>query len=323
MRKKHTPIMADGRGPGQTEEVVIIVYHDRKPFQVETKLTTEWDKVRGCRPEDGTKISTSRNDYNFEWSKTHEQLYWHNSGGGGNPDQFVVSGSFCEPNPPPAKIWMAPGIRAVEHVEGTRCEQVRDVSDAQLLERGYLRIDRPLLLSGGWTGKRTRNPFEVAEGDTDCRYCKFCDDHLPDTDGDLCDHVVYCDACCGYVYDTPEGHVDIDSSDEVPVRHDEAWAAGETDEVVPHKGSLRLRINGDCVESSDDHSVSIGEAAAIIADIADIRSKQLRLFGGMPKRTCACGYVIKIEKNHVRIGCATIALAEIERIAKLLEFVSV
>lgn len=318
--KKYTPIIVDGQKPGRTEEVVAIEYRGGKPFGVQTKGTTEWGKVRGWRPEDDTKISVSANYYDFEWSKTNQQLYWHNSAGGGNPDLFIVSGSFCNPVPPPVKIWLAPGVRAVEYVEGTRCEQVRDVSDAELLERGYLRIARPLILSGNFV-KRTRNPFEVADGDTDCYYCKFCDDYLPDGDGDLCEHVIWCDEYSGYVYDTPEGHVDIDSSNSKPVRHDDEWVTGESDDPFAHKGSIRLRINGYCVETSDEHSVTISEAAAVIAYVHDFRTKQFRLFGESPGYVR--GYRIKVEKDHVRIGCARIAMAEIERIAKLLETVSV
>lgn len=312
---KYKPMMVAGQKPGVTEEIFVIEYHAGKPFGVKTKLTTDWTKTRHghWKPEDKT-ISTSSRDYDFEWSKTNEQLYWHNPGGGGDP-AIIHVGRFANPDPPYAQIWMAPGVKAVGYVEGSRCEQTRDVADAELLAYGYERIDRPLLLN--LDSKRTRNPFEVADGDTDCRYCKFCDDYLPDGDGDLCEHAIWCDDCSGYVYDLPEGHVDIDSGDSEPVRHDE-WVSGETDEFCGHKGDIRLRIMDGNVETSDGHEVPIEEAARIIADLMDTRNRQLRLFGEAATPNII-GYRAKILRDSIRIGCVEIKWSEILRIDGLLK----
>lgn len=194
-----------------------------------------------------------------------------------------------------------------------------DLSDADLLERGYERIAKPLTLHG-WFTKRTRNPFDVADGDIGCYYCKFCDDYLPDSDGArLCDHVIWCDECSDRVYDLPQGHVSIDSSDATPTRHDEGWVRGEADECeYPHNGSIRLRINDGYVETSNGRSIPVAEAARVIADITDRRNKQLRLFGPTPKQIFAFGARVVVTRKVVRVGCTQLAWDEVKRIAAML-----
>lgn len=321
--KTKSPMLVSGReGPSTTEEVVAIEYHDNRPFAVHTKVTIEWDKVCGWRPEDGKKFSNSRNDYSFEWSKTNGQLYWHNRGGGGSWKEFIAA-AFTNPNPPYAQVWLAKGVRARAYKPDTRCRKMIDLSDADLLARGYERVARPIILTNS-CNEPTPNPFDVADGDIDCRYCKFCDDYLPDSDGNsLCEHVVYCDDCCGWVYDLCAGHVDLDDSRAKPVRHDDDWVDGKTDECCAHKGNIRLRINGDRLETTMGSDMPIAQAASVIADIIDRRRKQLRLFGPVPKEIYAFGRSVVVKKKAVHVGCSKVAWSEIERIAGLLNGVEV
>lgn len=221
-------LVAHGEGSHKTEWCAAIEYQRGKPFSVMTWLRTDYTREPWWpnRRDQSCPVGNGAQNYDFEWCRTNGQLYWHLSGFGGDPTEFMVSG-FSKPSPPPAKLWLAPGVRAVEYVAKTRT--TRPLTDRQLLARGYLRIARPLALTrlldefARKRGEATRNPFDVADGDRECVYCRHCDDYLPGTDETwVCDHVRWCDDCLGYVYEDDKGaHTSIDRPDGKPVTHPE------------------------------------------------------------------------------------------------------
>lgn len=201
---------------GVIEEVVAIEYRGVKPFSVQTHVSTDNREKAWFKPGDAEIIHGSRH-YDFEWSRNNESLYWHMSGCGGSWTEFNLS-PFPNPSPPKAKLWLAPGVQAVEYLWKT--QRTRMISDARMLAMGYQRIAMPLSL--GRIGHKGRNPFDAAIGDTDCVYCKFCDDYLPDTGGWLCNHIFWCDDCEGHVYELTGGHIAVDAGpDSVLVKHEE------------------------------------------------------------------------------------------------------
>jgi hypothetical protein len=215
-----------GEESGKQEFVAAIEYHGRNAFAVQTRLVSDWTKKPWWVNErdKSRPVTECAQWYDVEWCRRDKQHYWHNSGGGGEPYVWHCNGAFVKPDPPPARIWLAPGVKAMEYVEGTRCEKMRPVSDAELLKKGYRRILRPVELTRllpEWDrkqGKRTWNPFDVMEGDTECHWCEKCRDHLPDTDGGwLCDHLRWCDLCGWWAYDKPHRRQD----DGEPVVHEE------------------------------------------------------------------------------------------------------
>lgn len=211
------PMLVDGHGENVTEEVRAIEYHDGKPFAVMTCEIRD-DVARTGRHAADRYLSTAQ-QYDFEWCRTNRQLYYHQSGSGGSANEFHV-GPFCKPSPPPAKLWLAPGVRAYEYTGKRLATGRRFVSTDRLLRMGYELIQEPLDLRRLTRERKgTLNPFDVAEGDTECHYCKFCNDYMPNNGwGDwLCDHVRWCDECGWWVYD--KTHVRLDSHDGKPTVH--------------------------------------------------------------------------------------------------------
>jgi len=165
--------MAEPLMSPEGERVVWIEYRDGRPFAVVTS-------------DDSGGSST----YDFEWCKRDKTCYYHMSGSG--PADFgMVLNKFCEPDPPPAQLWLAEGIEW--RVQGEA------PSDATALALGYAVIAEPLVLVG-W--EPSPNPFDFANaGET--IYCAKCVDHLPTGYyDDPCTHLTWCDECEGYVYES-------------------------------------------------------------------------------------------------------------------------
>lgn len=314
--KKSSELIVPSSALDKTVKVIAIEYLDDKPFSVRTRVVTDWTKnPRGHRRPEDKKTSSHCNDYNFEFHRSGQSLYWHRSGSGGTWKHFYVS-CFCEPNPPPAKLWLAPGVKAIAYVEGTHCRKTRDVSDAELLEMGYLRIAEPLELDSAY-GK-SRNPFDVSDGNTECHYCEYCNDRIPDNGGGrLCEHITWCDECEAHVYETAEGHVSIDGGE--PVNHEvediAAWLAGEDVELGEHY-IVKLRINGDQVEASNGYEMPIATVKAGIELARKYRESGLTSNTGT---RFGAYYVTRISKFSVKIGCTTIPWDEVDRIEKLID----
>lgn len=206
------------------ETVLAIEYHDGRPFSVMTHTRTDNRRKPWYQPNRDTAFTGCPQHYDFEFCKRDQQLYWHNSGSGGE-DGFVVS-RFAKPSPPKAKLWLAPGVTAMEYV-GRKSLNRKPCGERRLLAMGYELIAAPLDLTSlhtGWSSHigATCNPFDVAEGDTECQWCDECQDRLPDRDGRLCEHVVWCDECCWWVYE--KTHVRLDSMDDEPTIHDDEEA---------------------------------------------------------------------------------------------------
>lgn len=149
---------------GDIHEVVAIEYMADRPFAVMTM-------ARG-----------TPHFWDFNWCKRDEMYYPYMSGFGG--DGLYRVSPFVEPDPPKAKLWVAPRVPIVRHGSSSR------LREKTILKMGYLRVPEPLLLNG-----MNPNPFECDlemyyEG---MEYCSRCDDQFPRDL--LCDHLMYCDWC--------------------------------------------------------------------------------------------------------------------------------
>ncbi len=182
------------------------------------------------------------------------------------------------------------------------------MSESRLLKLGYLLILEPLPLKH--FDDETVNPFNIADGDTDCVYCKFCDDYLPDDGGRLCDHACYCDECGGMVYDTPSGHVSMDSHDATPTRHDMEWLRGEIDDYDFEHSAVMLRVKNGHVETSERHRIPADMAIRAIEFMREHRA------GWKGEHRIAPGMNLEdVSAESVKVGCTMIAWSEIDRIA--------
>lgn len=153
------------------EVVVWIEYQNDHPFSVITETP-----------------GGAWRDYDFDWCKAEKCAYYHMSGGGPVGSHAVIN-RYCEPDPPPGKLWRRPDIPLREN--GT--DKLLTVEECA--ERGVIVIDAPLVLGGDEV-----NPFTSAyEGET--VYCAECNDHLPLGYEPPCDHVTWCDHCECYVYE--------------------------------------------------------------------------------------------------------------------------
>lgn len=181
--------------------IVAIYYIDDRPHQVITEH--EWDNSKKSWNKAGkTAKGLAHSDYDFDWCKTHQTLYQHNSGGGGGRAEAYVN-EFCEPNPPPGKLWVACGTPIVRNSIRAR----KHLDARALLKMGYILIDEPLtLILPGYAP--TTNPFECSE-ESETVYCQKCDDHLPRPDGDeVCKHIKWCEDCGWWAYSRPHRSAD-------------------------------------------------------------------------------------------------------------------
>lgn len=186
----------------ERHRLMFIEYRHRKPFGVITLKAWKYrDGSTGLCPQ----------YFDFNWCKTDQSLYWHNSGGGGSSLEGVHLGRFLDPIPRQL-FWAAPELRLTTSVaDGDGFKNV-EMSEADIYEMGYQRIKRPLLLDLPHHNK-SRNPFDVSGGDTETVYCEKCDDHFPSEDNSPCDHLEWCDLCCDFVYS--DGHKRQDDGEAV------------------------------------------------------------------------------------------------------------
>ncbi|MGC4033656.1 MAG: hypothetical protein QM754_18380 [Tepidisphaeraceae bacterium] len=214
------PTMIRNQSDGVIQTVVAIEYQDGRPSSVVVREEKDNTAKPWFRRGEDSPVGVTRCDYGVEWCKRDSQLYWHMHGCGGSISEVAVLG-FSKPSPPKAKLWLAPGVTAVEYVGRTNPRR-KPIGKTRLRNLGYELIASPLDLTSlhtGWTKHvgQTCNPFDVADGDVECQYCKHCRDWLPDRDGVLCEHVEWCDECSWYIYS--KTHVRLDSDDGKPTIH--------------------------------------------------------------------------------------------------------
>jgi hypothetical protein len=156
-----------------------------------------------------TDVTSDGGQYDFNWSRLNDEVYWHESGSGGTDGTYPVSRyvlptgkcdadgkpEFLPPDPtaePQSWIWLAPGVVPIEELgwdaKAYRYRGQRVLSREDLREMGYLLLDE---LPG--------DPFEDAE-ERETVYCDVCHDDLPlrAYELEVCDHVYWCDGHGGY-----------------------------------------------------------------------------------------------------------------------------
>lgn len=126
-------------------------------------------------------------NYDFDWCKRDECLYYHCSGGGGSFYMHPLAKPHTKPR---CAVWYESSI--VKPTNGGNCSH-RPISNRTLERWGYDVFSEPLLLD--FYGSKTHNPFEMASED-EVEYCPRCNDHLPTTN--LCAHIWYCEKCGEY-----------------------------------------------------------------------------------------------------------------------------
>ena len=194
------------------EEIICIEYSGDHPHSVLTDChwhhdTKPWFKAGRDRPE-----GHSHHHFDFDWHNGGSTLYFRMSGSG--PTSPINVGLAAEPDPPPFKIWVKDGLALTQSVEVDGQWVDQPLPREGLLARGFVLLAEPLDLGGG-----ERNPFaDGVEGET--VYCEKCDDWLPTSWDDPCEHITWCDDCEEYVYETV-CHVGIgNSGDDKPVIHE-------------------------------------------------------------------------------------------------------
>lgn len=103
-------------------------------------------------------VHASGKDYDFDWCRRDEEVYWHLAGVG--PWNETIELSRCVDWR--CRLWLAPGVAAT--VEG----------GGELVDAGYDLIDEPL-----------EDPFKLGIED-ETYWCETCSDRLPETNP--CDH---------------------------------------------------------------------------------------------------------------------------------------
>jgi hypothetical protein len=154
-------------------EITVIIYHGNKPFSVFN----------------GKGWASS---YDFEWCENDNVCAYHLSGSGGLP--YV--GKYWNPTPPTVKVWVRPGTRLTSDAASGKAFTAKSAR-RKLARWGMKLIDSPILLPShlGMTG----NPFQwnlALHGDAE--YCTVCGVfHFDDGwgDGELCEHVGWCEDC--------------------------------------------------------------------------------------------------------------------------------
>ncbi len=211
MAKKAGELWFEHGEPPMRHRIVCIEYLDGQPGNAITEK--HWDHTREpwFKPRRDKPTGTCGQYWDFEFCKRHGELYYYNSGMGGDYLTHSV-GQMVKPDPP-ALIWCADDM-VFTRWESHERPAVKIRSEAVLLKRGFKRITRPLMLKGNFA--RSRNPFKVAtETFAGFAYCKICNDHFPD---DMeCEHLEWCDDCGSLVY--VDTHVREDEPDGKPVVH--------------------------------------------------------------------------------------------------------
>ncbi len=158
---------------GHVHKILVIEYFEDKPSAVITDYAT----------------------FDFDYCKRDDEVTFLNVGSGYRDENGYSVNGFCNPVPPPCKIWAAPEVNFVKWKFSKKPSV--PVSEEEMLAMGYLRIAEPLTLKT-WDGKETTCPFKAGnESDCHTAYCSICDDNLPEDH--LCDHLYapYCGETIG------------------------------------------------------------------------------------------------------------------------------
>lgn len=177
---------------GVKHRLLVIEYLDDKPHSVITEEHWEHSKKPWFREGVHTTSGTCCCDFDFNFSKAHDTIYWHKSGCGGDRSLYVI-GKLSNGA---RKIWLAPDIKLATHVAGDQWNwgAKRELTAAEIAEYGYSVLEKPI----------SENPFAGACGDIDCVYCPRCESYLPDDFNilsGLCEHAQWCDDCSAWVLD--------------------------------------------------------------------------------------------------------------------------
>jgi hypothetical protein len=132
-------------------DVIFVGLIDGRPFSV---VTREWIPDATISP------YWRRTEYDFDWCRAEQTLYWHEVGSGGD-----------SPLSWPGQYWAADGID-VAHEKDT--------------------AERLDILPAPFTVARL---FDDAIETGHTIWCGKCQDHYPDDYGNPCAHVWWCDEC--------------------------------------------------------------------------------------------------------------------------------
>lgn len=154
--------------------VDMVVYHDDgdegRVWRPHSIFTTDLDP----RPAGERRRSTG--EYDAQFSARHGNLYVDLAGGGGE----LYAHRYTEPKPAPARVWIRSGVRVRDGYSRRR----RYLSDAELLARGYLRIDGPTpspfadTLEDKLYWIESAKDWLTYEDTFECRSCDEREDHL-------------------------------------------------------------------------------------------------------------------------------------------------
>lgn len=192
---------------GNKHRLLTIEYFKGKPSVV---ITEEfWDHSNEPWSKKGRHRTTGSNamHFDFDYSKVYDQLYWHCSGGGGNGKTHCIGRLIGLK----AKIWAAPDIQLTKYVKRKGKWIEKPVTKEDLKRFGYTMIKSPLILKSEYR-EPSINPFDHAEGDTECVWCPQCKDHLPDEPGRACEHLRWCDECSSWIIKKTKQWLEGDSA---------------------------------------------------------------------------------------------------------------
>lgn len=203
--------------------LVAIEYIDNKPHSV--VIEREWNnsKETWFDPKIHTALVSAFLEYDFNFSKTYDTIYWHNSGS--SSKEFELNGRYCYvlgkmADKNKAKLWVAPDVflcKYIHRIDNSRWDKA-EISPEEIESYGYIILKEPIEFVLG-DEKTTFNPFEISEGDTECVYCPTCEDHLPvNLTGSLCKHLEWCADCGAWVFDNKRTWYTIDG--DVECKHE-------------------------------------------------------------------------------------------------------
>lgn len=97
----------------------------------------------------------------------------------------------------------------------------------------------------------------------------------------------------------------------------EKWLAGEDVRDFIYSGDVRIRINGDYVETSNGNRVTIDAACATLAFVAKYRESGWAMNGR--KHDVDAFKLERVGSEGIQIGCTFLPWSEVDRCAELLE----
>lgn len=185
----------------ERHRVVAIEYQDGWPSGVLTEKHWDYTGKPWFNPGRDRPNGTCACQWDFDWCKGEESLYFHNSGEGGEIAYHVSR--FVHPVPPKAKLWVADGVAIVTSTDDGKASRAVN-GPSELLQMGYQLIDRPIRLPAvdymACPTKTTLNPFYAGwEGET--IWCARCQSIHPSEDtNNPCEHIAWCDECATWIY---------------------------------------------------------------------------------------------------------------------------